>query len=214
MDHTLIQNDCDVSWKTFLVEKGVAPASSLQEAEDYFRLYSLGELPIEEFISFQFREFIGLTESDISSLANEHFTEIVLPSLYPFWNDLFEEIQGLNCKTGIVTATNRMVAQPLANYLKIDRLLCTELEMDDQHFTGNIKGSYCYSEQKVDAARPFVESLNYSFKECAYFGDSLSDFPLMKEVGFPVAVNPNKLLKNEVDKRNWKELSLTLGELK
>ncbi len=212
MDHTLIQNDCDVSWKAFLVEKGIAPLSALVEADDYFEAYSRGELPIDTFIGFQLKEFIGVTEQELTDLSEEHFHTIVLPSLYPFWVDLFTEIDTRNLKTAIVTATNRIVAKPLAEYLGIDRLICTEPEKVEGKFTGKIKGKYCYSENKIAAALPFIKEHGVSFHECAYFGDSLSDFPLMKEVGFPIAVNPNALLKIEVDKRNWKELSLTLGE--
>ena len=33
MDHTIIDNDCDVSWKKFLVEKKIAPESDFEEAD-------------------------------------------------------------------------------------------------------------------------------------------------------------------------------------
>ena len=36
MDHTLINNDCDVSWKQFAVKHQYADASALQEADDFF----------------------------------------------------------------------------------------------------------------------------------------------------------------------------------
>ena len=34
MDHTLIDNDCDVSWKEFLIAEGLAPAAD-RELVDY-----------------------------------------------------------------------------------------------------------------------------------------------------------------------------------
>ena len=35
MDHTLIEADCDVTWKQFLVSEGLAPASALAEADRF-----------------------------------------------------------------------------------------------------------------------------------------------------------------------------------
>ena len=36
MDGTLIDHDCDVSWKEFLVAEGIAPRSDLELAEKFF----------------------------------------------------------------------------------------------------------------------------------------------------------------------------------
>ena len=59
MDHTLIQADCDVTWKQFAVAHGLAPETALVEADRFFDDYNAGKLDIEAFHEFQFREFAG-----------------------------------------------------------------------------------------------------------------------------------------------------------
>ena len=83
MDHTLINNDCDVSWKQFAVRHNLAPESDLAEADRYFDDYNAGTLDVEEFYLFQFREFIGKTPEEMRPLAELHFEEYVRPHIYP-----------------------------------------------------------------------------------------------------------------------------------
>src|SRR5210317_2236053 len=80
MDHTLINNDCDVSWKTFLVNKGLAPSNALDIADYYYQQYRRGELDINEFLKFQLAEFKGRTPAEMDALAQEHFETLVRPT--------------------------------------------------------------------------------------------------------------------------------------
>ena len=44
MDHTLINNDCDVSWKEFLTEEKIAPSNAMEIADKFFDDYNRGEI--------------------------------------------------------------------------------------------------------------------------------------------------------------------------
>ena len=65
MDHTLIESDCDVTWKEFLVAERLAPESDLREAERFFDQYNRGCMDQDEFNAFQLREFIGRTPGEM-----------------------------------------------------------------------------------------------------------------------------------------------------
>ena len=38
MDHTLINNDCDVSWKEFLTEEKIAPSNAMEIADNFLMI--------------------------------------------------------------------------------------------------------------------------------------------------------------------------------
>ncbi|MDR0932143.1 MAG: haloacid dehalogenase-like hydrolase, partial [Victivallales bacterium] len=97
MDNTLIDNDCDVSWKLFAVKHHLAPESDLVEAKRFFDDYNAGTLNAEEFYSFQFREFVGHTESEMLDLSWQHFDEFVKDHIYSEGVKLVKEVlnQGL-----------------------------------------------------------------------------------------------------------------------
>lgn len=196
MDHTLINNDCDVSWKQFLVEKGAAPKSSLERAQHYYDDYVRGELDVAEFLRFQLEEFRGRSYEEMRELAQIHFEEVVKDRVYPFFRELLNELSELNIPRAIVTATNEVIAEPVAKYLKIPAVLATKLAQEEHLFTGELLGDYCYSENKVGAAELFVSQHSLSLDDSAYFGDSLSDVPLLKRVNYPVLINPGKAVAN------------------
>ena len=79
MDGTLIDNDCDVSWKEFLVAEGLAPRSDLALAKKFFDDYNAGTLRHEDFLAFQLREFVGRSVAEMAEVARRHFERVVRP---------------------------------------------------------------------------------------------------------------------------------------
>ena len=83
MDHTLIEADCDVTWKQFLVAEGLAPASALAEADRFFEQYNQGCLDHDEFNAFQLREIAGLSQGEMAEISRKHFEKMILPNIRP-----------------------------------------------------------------------------------------------------------------------------------
>ncbi|NQU43928.1 UvrB/UvrC motif-containing protein, partial [bacterium] len=83
MDHTLIDNDCDVSWKEFLVEIKVAPADERIEAQKHWEAYCAGALDEEAFLAFQLRQFKAHTPEEMRALSRRHLEQRVRPRIYP-----------------------------------------------------------------------------------------------------------------------------------
>lgn len=210
MDHTLLDNDCDLSWKEFLVERTLAPLSAIQEGDHYYDLYCQGKLEIDTFLDFQLKEFVGKTKAEMEKLSEEHFIQKVKPKIYPFFKELLSEVAEKDIPTAIVTATNDVVAGTTANFLNITKLISTQTELINGIYTGKISGLYNYSEQKISRAKEYVDELSITLNECAYFGDSLSDYPLLKSVGFPFMVNPKEALIKKPESQKWPTLSLEL----
>jgi HAD superfamily hydrolase (TIGR01490 family) len=204
MDHTLMDNDCDVSWKDFLVDEKLADPSEKQEADRFWRLYNEGRLPIEEFLDFQLRQFIGHTPQEMLILSQRHFEKVAQSLIYPKAKAEVDKARSLNMPVVMLTATNRIVAQPVAEKLGFTDVIATELEVLDGRYTGKITGQYCIKQGKVDRAMAFCESLGLSLDRVIYYGDSVSDIPMLKKVGFPVAINPEGELLELARERGWR----------
>ncbi len=203
MDHTLIDNDCDVSWKMFMQRLGMAPANALQTADDYYRDYLAGTLRADEFMAWQLLEIKGMSLDDARRLAIEHFHEFVESRIYAQARTLIESVQRCGLPTAIVTSTNDLVAGPVAECLGIDSLLATELEICDDRVTGGFVPPYMTAEAKVVKARAQCAALGLELVEIAYYGDSIADIPLLEEVGFPNVVNPKPELRRRAEDAGW-----------
>ena len=110
MDHTLLDNDCDVSWKLFLIEKGIAPREDLERIVHFWEQYEEGRLDPVSFNEFQLREFAGRTETEIAELSREHFETIARPKVYAEAMELVQGQRASGDHTCMITATNIAIA--------------------------------------------------------------------------------------------------------
>lgn len=203
MDHTLIANDCDVSWKSFMVEKGLAPDDSLTKAEQFFQDYQAGRLDITDFMRFQLAEFEGKTSLEMRQLAQEHFTEYVKHLVYTDAVNRVKEVINRDLPIALITATNEVIAQPVAEYFDIPRVLAVRPEIENNRYTGRFIPPYSGGSGKISLAREFCREHGATLSQTAYFGDSPNDIPLLQSVGFPVAVNPAPELRVTAESRGW-----------
>lgn len=203
MDHTLIDNDCDVSWKEFLIQEGIAPPSERDDIYRYFELYKQARLPEDEFNKFQLRQFAGRTHEEVVPLARAHFERHVRPRIFPQALAAIDEHRRAGRRLVLLTATNRVVAEPVAEHLGLPEIVATELECRDGRYTGRLGGRYCVKEGKVAYASQWCERNAIGLVEAAYYGDSMSDIPLLERVGHPVVVNPPEKLAALAADRGW-----------
>ena len=200
MDHTLIENDCDVSWKGFCVAEKLAPASDLDEADRFFQQYLDGNLDADEFLAFQLREFVGNDEETMRRLADKHFDSIVKKRIRPKALTYVESLLAAGKRCAILTSTNEIIARPTGNYFGITEVYGAQLEMQNGVFTGKRCGIYTAGEGKAEIVKRLSHESGIPLSEFAAFGDSINDLPLLKAVGMPYAVSPGESLRHEAVK--------------
>jgi len=209
MDHTIINQDCDVTWKEFMIAKGFADPVDREVAAGFFREYQEGRLNERAFLHFQLREFRGHPPREMELLAEEHFRTIVQTSVRP---EAFDKIQG-QIRDGhlvyLLTGTNRVVAAPVARHFCIPQVLATELELRDGRFSGRILGRYCTGEGKLARLRHYCRSKGIDPAEIHYYGDSLADIEVFQKVGHPIVVNPRPALRSRAQLEGWQVLEFT-----
>ncbi|MCP3967779.1 MAG: HAD-IB family hydrolase [Lentisphaerae bacterium] len=207
MDHTLINNDCDMSWKEFVVAEKLAGPEALKDADYFYERYVEGTLPVEEFMKFQLNEFIGHTEQEMLELSEKHFQDFVIGKIYKDAVKEVEACKGKNIPIVLLSATNRIIAAPVAKYFGFDSIVAVDLEKKEDCFTGYIKGVYTMGEGKVQAAAEYCDKHGFKLEDAAYYGDSVNDVNILSAVGFPYVVNPVPALREAADNNNWPILS-------
>jgi HAD superfamily hydrolase (TIGR01490 family) len=203
MDHTIINNDCDVSWKEFMLSRNLADKTARTTANFFYEQYKNESLDINDFLRFQLAEFKGHTAEHMRRLCKEHFEEVVEATIYDQARKMILEQQESGDLVCLITATNRYIAEPLAKALKIDHLLATELEIKDELFTGSHSGTYCCGRGKIEYMEKFLTEHGGNFEDCSYFGDSSNDIVVLEKVGEPIAVNPSEKLQEKAMNNNW-----------
>jgi HAD superfamily hydrolase (TIGR01490 family) len=153
------------------------------------------------------RELIsGVPAKSIDRMGPEVMAAI-LPRVYP---QMLEEVyahQDAGRPTFIVSAAGNGVVEQLAHVLGMDGGIGTRYEVDgDGDFTGRLDGPFVYGAGKVDAMREFAAAHGIDLDGSYAYSDSLSDLPMLRAVGNPVAVNPDPPLAEIARAEGWQTL--------
>ncbi len=206
MDHTLIDADCDVTWKEFLVAEKLAPADALKEADRFFEQYNQGCMDQNEFNAFQLREFAGRSEAEMTQLAQKHFEKMILPHIRPAAEKYVSECLQSGVPCVILSSTNQVLVAPVAKHFGITEFYGTPLEIADGKYTGRIAGEYFAGTGKVKVMEKLCEKYALTPVSIAAYGDSINDAALLSSVGSPCAVSPSKALKTLAESNKWQIL--------
>jgi HAD superfamily hydrolase (TIGR01490 family) len=152
----------------------------------------------------------GIPEKTIIDLCNEVFNEVLLPSVYPGARSEIEFHRSKNAKLVILSSALTPICREMAKSLKMDDILCSNLEVMNGYMTGRPVGHLCFGSEKAVRLNEYCKLNNYSPSEAWCYGDSISDLTALEAVGNPVCVNPDRELKKTAMKRGWKILNWSL----
>jgi len=207
MDHTLIEADCDVTWKQFLVAEKLAPASALDEADRFFAQYNAGCLDQDEFNAFQLREFAGHTPEEMAEISRRHFEKMIRPNVRAAAEKYVRSLLADGAHCAILSSTNRELVAPVAEYFGISEFHGTVLELQEGRFTGRIApGEFFAGAGKVMVMQRLCAKYGVTPAEIAAYGDSINDAKLLAAVGQPHAVSPSAALKELAGANKWRIL--------
>jgi HAD superfamily hydrolase (TIGR01490 family) len=153
------------------------------------------------------RELItGIPAKTVDRMGPEVMAAI-LPRIFP---QMLEEVyahQDAGRPTFIVSAAGNGVVEQLAHVLGMDGGIGTRYEVDDEgNFSGRLDGPFVYGAGKVDAMREFAAAHGIDLELSYAYSDSLSDLPMLRAVGNPVAVNPDPPLAEIARAEGWQTL--------
>ncbi len=146
----------------------------------------------------------GISVNEFDELCRGVFTDVLLPSLYREVAPEIEMHRRNNGKTVILSSSLMQVCSRFTDYLGIDDVVCSELEVKDGVLTGRADGRLCFGPEKLVRMNRYCEKNNNTAYEAWYYADSVSDIPVLEKVGHPVCVNPDKKLLKIALSNNWK----------
>lgn len=153
------------------------------------------------------REVIrGVPAKTIERMGPEVMAAI-LPRIYPQMLDEVHAHQDAGRPTFIVSAAGNDVVESLAAVLGMEGGIGTRYEVDPEgSYTGRFDGPFVYGPGKVEAMEAFAARHQIDLAESYAYSDSLSDLPMLRAVGHPVAVNPDPPLAALAREKGWQVL--------
>jgi HAD superfamily hydrolase (TIGR01490 family) len=153
------------------------------------------------------REYLsGLTRGwdvqQVREIVAETLHDLIDPLIYDEAASLIEEHHAAGRDVVIVSSSGSEVVEPIGEMLGADRVIATRLRVEDGRYNGEMD-YYAYAENKAVAIRELAASEGYDLSRCYAYSDSVTDLPMLEEVGHPYAVNPDRGLRKEATARGW-----------
>lgn len=159
-----------------------------------------------------YRHFAGLSEERVRRDAQACCDALLLPLCF---QDALAEIaahRAAGRRIVLLSGGIDLVLAPLAERLGAD-LVAQRLEVRDGRFTGRYR-SYealdgagrapaSQGARKAAALREFAARFGIDLVNSYAYGDSVNDVAMLSEVGHAVAINPDRRLKREAERRGW-----------
>lgn len=146
----------------------------------------------------------NVPEKTMYSMCSEVFHEVLLPSVYREVKTEIKIHKDRNARVVILSSSLAPLCREMADYLEMDDVICTELGIREGKYTGRPLGGLCFGDEKVARLKKYCEKNNITAAEAWYYGDSVSDLPVLSIVGNPVCINPGKKLFRLAKINGWK----------
>jgi len=166
-------------------------------------LYRIGLLDPHQIMKRMALWLKGIPEDRFIHFTSGIFKKRIKPLIRDKARDAIEYHKNLQGRTVILSAATNYVCQPVKEYLTMDDIICSHMELQHGHFAGRVKGAYCYGDEKLRRVLAYCEDLKFDPAEAYYYADSISDLDVLQRVGHPVCVSPDKRLREVAGQRGW-----------
>jgi HAD superfamily hydrolase (TIGR01490 family) len=198
----MLDGDCEIIWCKFMAEKGMVDAEFLNTIDQYCLDYEEGKLDYAEYERYLMTPLSLYSPGQADEMIKAFLQELRL-FFRPYMLEKLEEHRSKGDTLILATASNHIMARPIAATLGITNLICTQLEMAEGVPTGKLVRPAPFRQVKAEAVRTWVSENNASLAGSWGYSDSHNDIPFLSTVENPVAVTPDPMLREYAEEHDW-----------
>lgn len=150
----------------------------------------------------------GLKLADLTSVVNDTAQEIA-NSVRPKMMDVLTDHLTAGHRCVLLSASPQPLVQEVAELLGVGCGIGTIIEVENGVLTGRIEQPMCYGSGKLHRLTQVTGWRGDTHGEASFaYADSISDLPLLESVGSPVAVSPDRRLRQLAEQRAWRVIDI------
>ena len=203
LDDTLLCGDCERYWSNFMINKGL-----LKEDDHFAKInqfdedYRNGVLNFALYSSYIQGPLKGSSQDEVNFFLKEFIPSVINELSDDLTRKFILESRSAD-KVLIASGSHDFLVKGFADYFEIESSIGTPVEVKNNIFTGNLSGEPTFKYGKVSAVKAWCSENNLKISDSIFYSDSINDLPMFDVCGEPIAVNPDKLLKEIAIKRSY-----------
>lgn len=202
-DGTLIAG---YSATAFMREQLMSGLISPRELRDQFQAiqkFMRGRIGFSAFMEANSGALRGRSEKWFTEFGERVFNKSIAGSIYPESRKIVDAHLAKGHTVAIISSATKYQINPVAYELGITNVLCTQMEVEDGIFTGDVLHPTCFGHGKLLAAQDLSRKRDVDLQETYFYTDSDDDLELLESVGRPRILNPNSRLDSIARARSW-----------
>lgn len=204
VDNTIYNGYSTSDFYFFLMNQGIAGNWVKSDDQRIGKQFSSGKIDYSEasrqVVTLQARALRGVNVSKIKHYQRQFMS--LKQRLFPWVKEVFDLLENSNFQIHLISAAAQPSIQAIANYLGTDKFYTSELEIENDTFTGEVK-HMLNNEAKTKAihqvlAKSKIKSLTFGF------GDSTGDIDMLSNTDESFVINPHQEeLIEFAEKNGW-----------
>ncbi|HYQ73953.1 HAD-IB family hydrolase [Cellulomonas sp.] len=206
VDNTIIRGASSFHLAVGLYRRGFFKRSDIVRfAVHQIRYLTFGEnrQQIDEVRQRALEIMHGRSVAEVVAIAEDIYDEVLALRIFPGTQRLLDQHLRTGHEVWLVTATPVEIADIIARRLGATGALGTIAEHKDGFYTGRLVGDLLHGRAKAEAVRALAEREGLDLERSFAYGDSTNDVPILSEVGFPCAINPDGRLRKHAAEVGW-----------
>jgi HAD superfamily hydrolase (TIGR01490 family) len=206
LDKTIIAKSSVLAFGRPFYREGLLSKRAIMKSiygQVVFMMLGADEDKMEKLRSAMLAMIRGWNQHHVSEIVRDTLGEVVVPIIFAEAADLIAAHQAAGRHVVIVSSAPEEVVRPMGEYLGVDDVIATRAEVDERgDYTGEL-AFYGYGPYKAEAIRELAAREALSLPHSYAYSDSVTDEPMLRAVGHPVAVNPDRELARLAKTEGW-----------
>ena len=198
LDGTIIRLSSEQVFLQDLLNHGEIPISNLLAwASNFLKVKSL---PVAKSNKIYLR---GLEQLRLHEIARRCFVEMLRPSIAPHIAELISAHRAGGRTVILMSGSLSFLVQPFHEHFQTDLIVAHQLEAVDGRFTGQRVGLHPFAENKAKLAQQLATEHGFDLNASYAYGNHHTDAHKLELFGHPVAVNPDRKLRQIATEKGW-----------
>jgi HAD superfamily hydrolase (TIGR01490 family) len=205
LDRTLIRRSSALALAGSFRERGVIGRGQLAKAAAWQLLFAArgaGAETVRKAAEDGLMLLKGFAVDDLRRMVGEAMEAVLKPLVYAEPLQLVARHRERGEPVYLVSATLQEIVEEIARELGLDGAIGSVCGIEDGVYTGRSLRA-AHGEGKAAAIRELAEREGLDLAASTAYSDSHTDLPFLEAVGKPVAVNPDRALREIALDRGW-----------